>query len=84
MNHWDTIISTLVEGLPDSLSKRDQILEAILAVAPRSHPGFQHVRDLHAALVDHQLAQREFNLTDTPRGGSRLGDTTAERSRRSR
>lgn len=55
-------------NLPDSMSERRQVLEALLELLPRHHENRQEVRNLLSTLDQHLLLQREL-----PFGGPAKG-----------
>lgn len=64
---WNTVIAAIIGHLPDSISKRCAVLDALQAVVPSKHPARAKVVELYQALISHELAQREFHLGDERR-----------------
>jgi len=58
------LIGFAITELPDSMSKRRDLLTAALAVLPARHPMRTPVREILSALDRHELAQREFPFAD--------------------
>lgn len=60
MSAWKTIVRFVVENLPDSVSRRREILNAVVEAMPANHPAAAPVSDLLGHLNRHNLLQREL------------------------
>lgn len=59
---FDVVASLVVENLPDSISRRKQVLGSLLELMPENHPLAGEVKSLLDTIKHHEFYQSELPL----------------------
>ena len=75
-----TLTAHVVKTLPDSITERGPILDALLDVLPDSHPNYREVAELKIHLEQHELLQSQLpgNLTPDDEADQNKENASAE------
>lgn len=82
MDSWQRIIGIVVENLPRDVHFRCEVVDALRAVVPPSHPHANAIHQMSTDLRAHLLRQRDLHfdtLGNSPRGSSRQADKRVPR-----